>query len=187
MNPGIQSGRTEWRAGRIRRTRRKKLQLRLRLRLEGRTKFHQSSRWKGSSKCEGIRYDQINSLHYVLTISHGIYHCFVFEKLCTFVRCGDCFCRSAEALQTLSCVIPIPSSKLTPYRSVIIMRLVILCLFFHYRITHPVDSAFGLWLTSVICEIWFAVSWVLDQFPKWAPVERITYTDELSARYTSKL
>ncbi|KAE7995878.1 hypothetical protein FH972_000641 [Carpinus fangiana] len=91
--------------------------------------------------------------------------------------------QSAEALQALSSVTPIPSSKLTPYRCVIIMRLVILCLFFHYRITHPVDSAFGLWLTSVICEIWFAVSWVLDQFPKWAPVERITYTDELSARY----
>ncbi|KAJ6728446.1 X-BOX TRANSCRIPTION FACTOR-RELATED [Salix koriyanagi] len=63
------------------------------------------------------------------------------------------------------------------------MRLVILGLFFHYRITNPVDSAFGLWLTSVICEIWFAFSWVLDQFPKWKPVNRETFTDRLSARY----
>jgi hypothetical protein len=98
-----------------------------------------------------------------------------------------CFCRLADAMQPLSSVFPIPSSKLTPYRCVIIMRLVILCLFFHYRITHPVDSAFGLWLTSVICEIWFAVSWVLDQFPKWSPIDRITYIDELSARYTSMI
>ncbi|KAJ6926068.1 cellulose synthase [Populus alba x Populus x berolinensis] len=76
---------------------------------------------------------------------------------------------SAEASEPLSIVYPIPRNKLTPYRAVIIMRLVILGLFFHYRITNPVDSAFGLWLTSVICEIWFAFSWVLDQFPKWNP------------------
>ncbi|KAJ6377328.1 hypothetical protein OIU76_026323 [Salix suchowensis] len=90
---------------------------------------------------------------------------------------------SAEASEPLSIVYPIPRNKLTPYRAVIIMRLVILGLFFHYRITNPVDSAFGLWLTSVICEIWFAFSWVLDQFPKWKPVNRETFTDRLSARY----
>ncbi|KAG5235099.1 cellulose synthase [Salix suchowensis] len=90
---------------------------------------------------------------------------------------------SAEASEPLSIVYPIPRNKLTPYRAVIIMRLVILGLFFHYRITNPVDSDFGLWLTSVICEIWFAFSWVLDQFPKWKPVNRETFTDRLSARY----
>ncbi|KAK4421144.1 Cellulose synthase A catalytic subunit [UDP-forming] [Sesamum alatum] len=89
----------------------------------------------------------------------------------------------SEAAQPLSQVVPLPKSQLTPYRIVIIMRLIILCLFFQYRVTHPVDSAFGLWLTSVICEIWFAFSWVLDQFPKWSPINRLTYIDRLSARY----
>ncbi|KAI3847701.1 hypothetical protein MKW92_038288 [Papaver armeniacum] len=88
-----------------------------------------------------------------------------------------------EDVQILSKTIPIPSNKITPYRIVIIARLIILGLFFHYRVTNPVDSAFGLWLTSIICEIWFAVSWVLDQFPKWSPVNRVTYTDRLSARF----
>ncbi|KAL7212801.1 hypothetical protein ACSBR2_015478 [Camellia fascicularis] len=88
-----------------------------------------------------------------------------------------------DADQPLSRVIPIPKSQLSPYRTVIIMRLIILGLFFHYRVTNPVDSAFGLWITSVICEIWFAVSWVLDQFPKWSPVNRETYIDRLSARF----
>ena len=86
--------------------------------------------------------------------------------------------------QPLSSVVPIPSNILTPYRCIIILRLIILALFFHYRITNPVDNAFGLWLTSVICEIWFAVSWILDQFPKWSPINRNTYIEELSARYT---
>ncbi|GFZ06153.1 cellulose synthase family protein [Actinidia rufa] len=88
-----------------------------------------------------------------------------------------------DAAQPLSRVIPIPKSQLAPYRTVIIMRLIILGLFFHYRVTNPVDSAFPLWLTSVICEIWFAVSWVLDQFPKWSPINRETYIDRLSERY----
>jgi cellulose synthase A len=35
----------------------------------------------------------------------------------------------------------------------------------------------------VICEIWFAISWILDQFPKWFPINRETYLDRLSFRY----
>lgn len=66
---------------------------------------------------------------------------------------------------------------------VITLRLIILCLFLHYRVTNPVPNAFGLWLVSVTCEIWFAVSWILDQFPKWFPVNRETYLDRLSLRY----
>ncbi|KAL0742050.1 hypothetical protein Bca4012_083563 [Brassica carinata] len=79
-------------------------------------------------------------------------------------------------------VLTYPKTKITSYRIVIIMRLTILALFLHYRITHPVDSAYGLWLTSVICEIWFAFPWVLDQFRKWTPINRETYIDRLSAR-----
>ncbi|KAM7500571.1 hypothetical protein LguiA_024985 [Lonicera macranthoides] len=91
--------------------------------------------------------------------------------------------QSADTMQPLSRVVPIPKSQLTPYRVVIIMRLIILGLFFNYRVTNPVESSYGLWLTSVICEIWFAISWVLDQFPKWYPINRETFLDTLSARF----
>ncbi|KAK9706821.1 hypothetical protein RND81_07G153900 [Saponaria officinalis] len=90
---------------------------------------------------------------------------------------------SAEVAQPLSRIVPIERTKLTSYRIMIITRLVILVLFFHYRITHPVDSAFGLWLTSVICEIWFAISWVFDQFPKWSPINREAFIDQLYLRF----
>ncbi|XP_061342740.1 cellulose synthase A catalytic subunit 8 [UDP-forming] isoform X2 [Gastrolobium bilobum] len=89
----------------------------------------------------------------------------------------------SAAAEPLSIIIPISKTKLSPYRFVIVMRLIILGLFFHYRVTNPVDSAYGLWLTSIICEIWFAFSWVLDQFPKWSPINRETFIDRLSARY----
>ncbi|KAJ9704716.1 hypothetical protein PVL29_002987 [Vitis rotundifolia] len=88
-----------------------------------------------------------------------------------------------EARQPLSRKLPVPSSQINPYRMIIIIRLVVLGFFFHYRVMHPVNDAYALWLVSVICEIWFAISWILDQFPKWLPVDRETYLDRLSLRY----
>ncbi|CAI0547847.1 unnamed protein product [Linum tenue] len=88
-----------------------------------------------------------------------------------------------EGRQPLSRKLPIPSSQINPYRLIILIRLVVLGFFFHYRVSHPVTNAYGLWLVSVICEIWFGISWVLDQFPKWFPIERETYLDRLSLRY----
>lgn len=87
-----------------------------------------------------------------------------------------------EARQPLSRKVAIASSKINPYRMVIVIRLVVLCFFLRYRLLNPVHDAIGLWLTSVICEIWFAVSWILDQFPKWFPIDRETYLDRLSLR-----
>lgn len=88
-----------------------------------------------------------------------------------------------EARQPLSRKVSIPSSKINPYRMVIVIRLFVLCVFFRYRIMHPVNNAYGLWFTSVICEVWFAISWILDQFPKWLPINRETYLDRLALRY----
>ncbi|KAH9774508.1 cellulose synthase A catalytic subunit 3 [Citrus sinensis] len=88
-----------------------------------------------------------------------------------------------EARQPLSRKVPIPSSRINPYRMVIFLRLMILGIFLYYRIKNPVHNAIALWLISVICEIWFAISWIFDQFPKWLPVNRETYLDRLSLRY----
>ncbi|CAM6067011.1 unnamed protein product [Sphagnum tenellum] len=88
-----------------------------------------------------------------------------------------------EARQPLSRKVFIASSKINPYRMIIVIRLVVLAFFFRYRILNPVSGAYGLWLTSVVCEIWFAISWILDQFPKWLPINRETYLDRLSLRY----
>ncbi|KQK12573.1 hypothetical protein BRADI_1g04597v3 [Brachypodium distachyon] len=88
-----------------------------------------------------------------------------------------------ETRQPLSRKVPISSSRINPYRMVIVLRLIVLCIFLHYRITNPVRNAYPLWLLSVICEIWFAFSWILDQFPKWSPINRETYLDRLALRY----
>ncbi|KAL8166470.1 hypothetical protein V2J09_007969 [Rumex salicifolius] len=96
---------------------------------------------------------------------------------------GEEFQMADDPRQPLSRIVPIPSSHVTPYRIVIILRLIILAFFLQYRITHPVNDAYPLWLVSIICEIWFALSWLLDQFPKWYPINRETYLDRLALRY----
>lgn len=92
-------------------------------------------------------------------------------------------CSSDEARQPLSRKIPIPSSRINPYRMVIVMRLAVVGFFFFYRLKNPVHDAYTLWLVSVVCEIWFAMSWILEQFPKWHPINRETYGERLALRF----
>ncbi|KAL6978727.1 Cellulose synthase A catalytic subunit 4 [UDP-forming] [Sarracenia purpurea var. burkii] len=89
----------------------------------------------------------------------------------------------AEARQPLWRKVPISSSLISPYRIIIVLRLIILAFFFRFRILTPAYDAYPLWLISVICEIWFGFSWILDQFPKWFPISRETYLDRLSLRF----
>ncbi|CAI6002670.1 unnamed protein product [Closterium sp. NIES-64] len=88
-----------------------------------------------------------------------------------------------ESRQPLSRKVHYPSSLISPYRLIIIIRLFVLAFFLRWRCLNPVDGAWWLWLMSVICEVWFAFSWILDQFPKWMPIKRETYLDRLALRY----
>ncbi|KAH9309751.1 hypothetical protein KI387_037662, partial [Taxus chinensis] len=90
---------------------------------------------------------------------------------------------SGELSQPLSLKISVGGIKIHSYRIFIVIRLILVGLFFHMRITEPVKDAYGLWFAAVICEILLGVSWILDQLPKWSPVNRKTYLDRLSSRY----
>ncbi|KAL4591793.1 hypothetical protein LXL04_004764 [Taraxacum kok-saghyz] len=68
--------------------------------------------------------------------------------------------------------IPIDTSIISPYRALIVIRFVVLCLFLSWRVRHPNPDAMWLWLMSIICELWFGFSWILDQIPKLCPVNR---------------
>ncbi|KAF4378171.1 hypothetical protein G4B88_022994 [Cannabis sativa] len=89
----------------------------------------------------------------------------------------------AEARQPLWRKIPVSSSLISPYRIVIVLRIIILFFFLQFRVSTPVRDAFPLWLISVMCEIWFALSWIIDQLPKWNPITRETYLDRLCIRF----
>lgn len=50
-----------------------------------------------------------------------------------------------------------------PCRALVVVRFAVMVLFLTWRVTTPNPKAYWLWLTSVVCEIWFAVSWLFDQ------------------------
>nr|XP_043638830.1 cellulose synthase-like protein D2 [Erigeron canadensis] len=77
----------------------------------------------------------------------------------------------------------IPAAIISPYRLLALIRLVVLGLFLHWRITNPNEDAIWLWFMSIICEIWFAFSWILDQLPKLAPVNRATDLNVLKEKF----
>ncbi|KAK4492612.1 hypothetical protein RD792_003430 [Penstemon davidsonii] len=81
--------------------------------------------------------------------------------------------------------IGISAAIISPYRLLMIIRLGALCCFLTWRIMHPNREAMWLWLMSVICEIWFAFSWILDQLPKLCPVKRVTDLTVLKDRFES--
>ncbi|KAJ8764963.1 hypothetical protein K2173_010428 [Erythroxylum novogranatense] len=78
---------------------------------------------------------------------------------------------------------PIPSSILSPYRLLIVVRFVVLAFFLHWRLTNPNQDAIWLWGLSVVCELWFAFSWILDQIPKISPVNRSTDLEVLRDKF----
>lgn len=69
------------------------------------------------------------------------------------------------------------------FRLLIVIRLVILGFFLHWRWTHPNTDAIWLWIMSVICESWFAFSWILDQCPKLCPINRSTDLEALHDKF----
>jgi cellulose synthase/poly-beta-1,6-N-acetylglucosamine synthase-like glycosyltransferase len=77
----------------------------------------------------------------------------------------------------------IPAAIISPYRLLVVVRLVVLALFLQWRITHPNTDAVWLWGMSVVCELWFAFSWILDQLPKLCPINRSTDLNVLREKF----
>ncbi|XP_057483592.1 cellulose synthase-like protein D5 [Actinidia eriantha] len=83
----------------------------------------------------------------------------------------------------LSRKVGVSAAILSPYRLLIFLRLAALACFLTWRVSHPNHEAMWLWIMSVVCEVWFALSWVLDQLPKLCPVNRVTDLYVLKERF----
>ncbi|XP_057518852.1 cellulose synthase-like protein D2 isoform X1 [Amaranthus tricolor] len=77
----------------------------------------------------------------------------------------------------------IPAAVISPYRLLVFIRLAVLGLFLAWRVKNPNTDAIWLWGMSVVCEIWFAFSWVLDQLPKLSPVNRVADLNVLKEKF----
>ncbi|KAL5229999.1 hypothetical protein ABZP36_028775 [Zizania latifolia] len=77
----------------------------------------------------------------------------------------------------------IQAAVISPYRLLVLIRLVALAFFLMWRIKHQNEDAIWLWGMSIVCELWFAFSWVLDQLPKLCPVNRATDLSVLQEKF----
>eukprot|EP00898_Chlorokybus_atmophyticus_P005987 jgi/Chlat1/638/Chrsp103S00964 len=75
--------------------------------------------------------------------------------------------------------VPLSPGHVYPYRFMVVFRFFATAAFISYRLRTPNTDARYLWLMSV----WFFLSWILDQTPKWAPVQRHVHVDRLEAKY----
>lgn len=58
-------------------------------------------------------------------------------------------------------------------------------MFLTWRIRNPNQDAMWLWGISIVCEIWFAFSWLLDQLPKLNPINRAADLTALRDKFES--
>ena len=59
------------------------------------------------------------------------------------------------------------------YRLLIIVRLIAVFLFFAWRIRHNKSDIMWFWTMSIVGDMWFGFSWLLNQLPKFNPVKTI--------------
>nr|KYP66433.1 Cellulose synthase-like protein D3 [Cajanus cajan] len=96
---------------------------------------------------------------------------------------GDPNVFSEKQWKPLTRKLSISAAVLSPYRLIILIRLVVLALFLKWRIQNPNENAVWLWGMSVVCEIWFGFSWLLDQLPKLFPINRVADLDVLREKF----
>ncbi|KAK9286058.1 hypothetical protein L1049_014437 [Liquidambar formosana] len=118
---------------------------------------------------------------------------------CRFKICRDCFldaqkesglcpgCKEPYKLGEYdddgqdfsSGALPLPA----PDSLLVLIRFVVLGFFLAWRLRHPNEEAVWLWFMSVVCEVWFGFSWILDQVPKLCPINRSTDLDVLRDKF----
>ncbi|KAI0496764.1 hypothetical protein KFK09_023088 [Dendrobium nobile] len=79
----------------------------------------------------------------------------------------------------------VPAVILSPYRLLVLGRLICLIGFLIWRITNANTDALWLWGLSTACEIWFAFSWLLDILTKINPINRAADLAALQEKFES--
>ncbi|KAK1697740.1 hypothetical protein QYE76_014437 [Lolium multiflorum] len=77
----------------------------------------------------------------------------------------------------------VKGALLHTYRALIFIRLIAVLLFFGWRIKHNNSDIMWFWTMSVVGDVWFGFSWLLNQLPKYNPVKTIPDIAALKRQY----
>uniref|UniRef100_A0A0E0I265 Glycosyltransferase 2-like domain-containing protein n=1 Tax=Oryza nivara TaxID=4536 RepID=A0A0E0I265_ORYNI len=81
----------------------------------------------------------------------------------------------------------VKGSILHPYRFLILLRLIAIVAFFAWRVRHKNRDGAWLWTMSMVGDVWFGFSWVLNQLPKLSPIKRVPDLAALADRHSGDL
>ncbi|BAF21860.1 mixed-linked glucan synthase 2 [Oryza sativa Japonica Group] len=81
----------------------------------------------------------------------------------------------------------VKGSILHPYRFLILLRLIAIVAFFAWRVRHKNRDGVWLWTMSMVGDVWFGFSWVLNQLPKLSPIKRVPDLAALADRHSGDL
>ncbi|KAK3125327.1 hypothetical protein QOZ80_7BG0603390 [Eleusine coracana subsp. coracana] len=79
----------------------------------------------------------------------------------------------------------VKGSILHPYRFLILVRLIAIVAFFTWRIKHKNQDGVWLWYMSMVGDVWFGFSWLLNQLPKLNPIKRVPDLTAIRDQYDS--
>ncbi|KAH7657833.1 Cellulose synthase protein [Dioscorea alata] len=118
--------------------------------------------------------------------TYGIGNAFWPQDNGNFAEEGDGVCMTDfldKPWKPLTRKVRIPAGILSPYRLLMVVRLVALVFFVAWRVSNPNEDAMWLWGLSIVCELWFVFSWILDQLPKLNPINRATDLAALQEKF----
>ncbi|KAJ3688427.1 hypothetical protein LUZ61_017591 [Rhynchospora tenuis] len=93
---------------------------------------------------------------------------------------------SGKSNRPLSRKLRVDATVLSAYRLIVLVRIAVVVLFLMWRLVHVNTEAVWLWGISVVCEIWFSITWLLDQLPKLSPINRTADLSVLKEKYETK-
>uniref|UniRef100_A0ACD6AB30 Uncharacterized protein n=1 Tax=Avena sativa TaxID=4498 RepID=A0ACD6AB30_AVESA len=77
----------------------------------------------------------------------------------------------------------VKGTLLHPYRALMLIRLIAVLLFLVWRLKHNKSDIMWFWTMSVVGDVWFGFSWLLNQLPKLNPVKTIPDLAALRRQY----
>uniref|UniRef100_A0A0A0KT82 Uncharacterized protein n=1 Tax=Cucumis sativus TaxID=3659 RepID=A0A0A0KT82_CUCSA len=87
--------------------------------------------------------------------------------------------------RSLTSKLPVSPTILIPYRLLTIVRTLLLGFYLTWIVTHPNDESMWLWRIFNTCELWLALSWLLEQLPRLCLINRSTDVSALKDRFES--
>ncbi|GAV62680.1 Cellulose_synt domain-containing protein [Cephalotus follicularis] len=142
-----------------------------------------SLRQPASANLTRSRVEDFDDILFETKWNYGSGNCICSETASCGKNATDPIVLCSKQWKPITRKVMISLTMRSSYRLLIIVRVIVLLLYLAWRIRNPNEKAMWLWGMSLVCEIWFAFSWLLEQLPKLCPIIRTSHIDVLKEKF----